>query len=377
MMMNKWIFATLFLGFLTVSCQDKTENRIPVIYSTDIYQPPQDPDDHYDLAILASLPGLDVRAIVFDNATEWRDAAKEAGTGALRQISEITRRPLPPYAVGLREKLISRHDKATNQPAESQKGVELILQTLRESKEKMILFLVGSCRDFAAAFNREPDLMRRKVRAVYVNAGNGPGGLQFEWNVMLDPQAYTCLMNSGLPIFWAPCFSQVNLRQATKEEVAKGDSASFNTYYIVPNEAELLETASGKLKNYFAYALNKRQSDPVDFLSQPLDTLPRKARNMWSTASFFHAAGRKIYLQNGQYRVYSPEKAKKMGIDDKEIPVYEFRTVTIEQTEETDAGIVFKGVLDATQSNIKVFRYTHPEYNAMMVSALSGLLEEF
>ncbi|MDR1526696.1 MAG: nucleoside hydrolase [Dysgonamonadaceae bacterium] len=366
----------LFASLLAVSCtRTKEVEKIPVIYSTDLYQPPQDPDDHYDLALLASLPELDVRAIVFDNATEWRDAAQEAGTGALRQMSDITRQPLPPYAIGLRNKLISQQDKAENQPAESQKGVDLILQTLRESQEKIVLFLVGSCRDFAVAFNREPDLLREKVKAVYVSAGNGPDGWQFEWNVMLDPQAYACLMNSGLPIYWAPCFSQVNLRQATKDEVTNGDQASFNSYYIVPNEAELLETASGKLKNYFAYALNKRPGDPVDFLSQPIDTISPKARNMWSTASFFHAAGRKIYLHNGKYRVYSPEKAQALGVAEQEIPVYEFRPVTIETTEIVADSIVFRGVLDIPQSNIKVFRYIHSEYNSVMVSALSGLLE--
>lgn len=364
----------LFLVFILVGWT-KQNKKIPVIYSTDLYQPPQDPDDHYDLAILANLPELDVRAIIFDNATAWRDAEKEASIGALRQISDIARRPIPPYAMGLREKLRSQQDKAENQPAESQKGVELIINTLRESQEKVVLFLVGSCRDFAVAFNREPDLLHQKVKAVYINTGNGPDGKQWEWNVMLDPQAYACLMKSGLPIYWAPCFSLQNLRQATKEEVIKGDKRSFNTYYIVPNQLKLLDSASDKLKNYFAYALNNRQGDPINFLSQPVDSLPENARNMWSTASFFHVAGRRIYLRNGQYRAYSPEQAKKIGIADKEIAVYEFKPVTLAE-EETADGIIFKGVLDTPQSNIKVFRYIHPEYNDIMVSALSQLLGE-
>ena len=364
----------LFVVFIVVGCTKQIE-KVPVIYSTDLYQPSEDPDDHYDLAILTSLPELDLRAIVFDNAADWRDATKEAGIGALRQISDIARRPIPPYATGLREQLTSQQDKAENQPAESQKGVELIIKTLRESQEKVILFLVGSCRDFAVAFNREPDLLRKKVKAIYVNAGNGPDGKQSEYNVMLDPQAYACLMKSGLPIYWAPCFSLQNLRQTTKEEVIKGDKRSFNTYYIVPNQAKLLESASDKLKNYFAYALNKRQSNPINFLSQPVDSLPENARNMWCTAPFFHAAGRKIYLHNGQYSAYSPEKAKKMGVADKEISVYEFKHIRIEE-EETADGIMFKGVLDTPQSNIKVFRYINPEYNDIMVSALSQLLGE-
>lgn len=369
----------LFAVLLAVGCSGtKQAEKIPVIYSTDLYQPPEDPDDHYDLAILASLPELDVRAIVFDNATDWRDATKEAGIAALQQISDITGRPIPPYAIGLRERLTSQQDKAENQPAETQKGVELIIETLRESKEKVVLFLVGSCRDFAVAFNREPDLLREKVKVVYISAGNGPDGNQFEWNVGLDPQAYACLMKSGLPIYWAPCFSQINLRQGTPEEVANGERSTYNSYYIIPDEAQLVESTSGKVKNYFAYALNKKESDPIEYLSQTVDTIFPKARNMWSTASFFHVAGRKIYLHNEQYRVYSPKNAKKLGIADKEVSVYEFRPVAITDVtkEETPNEIVFEGVLDAPQSHIKVFRYIHPEYNDIMVSALSGLLGE-
>jgi len=44
----------------------------------------------------------------------------------------------------------------------------------------------GSCRDVAAAFNRQPDLLKRKVKAVYFNVGRGPGEPQKEWNVDYD-----------------------------------------------------------------------------------------------------------------------------------------------------------------------------------------------
>ena len=45
---------------------DATVDRIPVIYSTDLLHPHDDPDDHYDLATLFSLPEFDVRGIVLD-----------------------------------------------------------------------------------------------------------------------------------------------------------------------------------------------------------------------------------------------------------------------------------------------------------------------
>ena len=372
----KHLIYYLLLALFVISCsKEKQVAKIPIIYCTDLYQPPQDPDDHYDLAILACLPEFDVRAIIFDNATDWRDATKEAGIGALQQISDISKSPIPPYAIGLREKLTSLDDKAENQPEETQKGVELIIKTLRESNEKVVLFLVGSCRDFAVAFNREPDLLREKVKALYVNAGNGPDGLQFEWNVMLDSYSYMALMQSGLPIYWAPCFSQVNLRQATPEDILNGDISTYNTYYIAPNQAELLKPASDKLKNFFAYALNREQGEPVSFLYQPAQALPQRGRNMWCTAVFYHAAGRQIYLHNGEYQVYSPQKANELNVAGNEISVYQFQPVEI-KAEMIEGEIIFTGDLNVSQSNIKVFQYINPEYNNIMTSTLSALLGE-
>jgi hypothetical protein len=354
--------------------------RIPVIYSTDIFQPPQDPDDHYDLAILSRLPELEVKALIFDLSTSWKKP-EEIAIGALRQIACITGEEIPPHATGLRYPLCSEVDKAENQPEEFQKGVNLILNTLRESDEKVLLFLVGSCRDFAAAWNRDTVLLKQKIAAVYVNAGNGPDGEQFEWNVMLDPKAYLALMKSGLPIYWCPCFSKINLKAASPDEVKSQNSNSFNTYYVVPNQSDLLNNAPPRLKNFFSYALEKSQDDPLLYLARPPVKLPDKPRNMWSTAAFLHAAGRKIYFYNSQYIACSPEKACKLGILSNETDVYRFEKVRLREIERKDTvknekplPPVFKGVLGDVESPVQVFHYVHPEYNSIMISILSDLL---
>ncbi len=113
-----------------------------------------------------------------------------------------------PYAIGINRSLSTHEDQAVDVPPEFQSGIELILSTLRQAKEKAVIFTTGSLRDVAAAYNREPDLLRAKVRAMYFNAGNGPGGLQDEWNVKLDPKAYQRVFESGLPLYWCPCFGQ-------------------------------------------------------------------------------------------------------------------------------------------------------------------------
>ena len=311
-----------FIGVMCICCALQVDAKgIPVIYSTDLFQPPEDPDDHYDLAILASLQEeLDVKAVIFDLSTARRKA-EEAGIEALHEMSLLSNQPVPPYAIGLRDPMLSQDDKAEDQPAKYQKGVELILKTLRESDEKVVLFLVGSCRDFAVAYNRDPELLKQKVASVYVNAGNGPDGIQFEWNVMLDPYSYLALMNSGLPIYWSPCFSSVILKLATPQEVIEKSFHSFNTYFLVRNQAELLACSSDALQRFFMHALRSP------------DKLPGSPRNMWCTGPFLHAAGHKIYLNNENYIACSPQKAKALGISNKEVDVFQYEPVVLTQAD--------------------------------------------
>jgi hypothetical protein len=473
--------------FPTIAQEKHLEDskRIPVIYSTDIFQPAVDADDHYDMAILGSLRELDLKALVFDMGTSHLNP-EDVSLAALRQISAITGQTVPPWAVGLRTPLVSQSDKGEDQPAAFQGGVNLIIRTLRQSKEKVVLILVGSCRDFAAAYNREPKLFRKKVAAIYVNAGIGPQGIQGEWNVLMDPQAYLCLMESKLPIYWCPP-PAANF-DGSPEDVIAGKA--FGAGFFAPDQAKLSENASEMFKNYLLYMLSGSRDEPIEFLKQaPTRTIPHNERPLCSTISFIHAAGRKIYFHNQQYIACSPEKAKAFGITEQEVDLYHFENIGLtrdytEQTKEmfgnlqcyffgcssdkigknspepdgvpdilvrfndvekdrkvekmvitapkgtyweypataTNPTIVLerqgeqldcffsryvdgwhkitlyfdngttqkfgllitrapfitnlKGVLGDTKSTIKVFRYLHPEYNAIMTSVVTGLLSE-
>jgi hypothetical protein len=358
----------------TVNTPVEEPKRIPIIYSTDLYHPPVDPDDHYDLAMLTALKAFDVKAFIFDISTPGRNP-EEFGLAPLCQISAIANQPLPPYAIGLCDALVSPDDKAENQPEAYQKGVELLLKTLRESDEKVTLFLTGSCRDFAAAYNREPELLRKKVSAVYVNAGNGPDGVQNEWNVGLDPNAYLCLLKSDLPIYWCPCFPNGRWEQASKEDVKENHAYTYNTYFITPNQAELLKNASPRLQNYFNYALTASSEEPLQYLERTPEEITDTPRNMWCTGPFIHAAGWKIYAgQDGSYIACSPQEAERMGISDKEVKVFSFEPVRISQTASKSQSPVFQGDLNVKESSVKVFHYIHPDYNDIMVSALSHIL---
>jgi len=370
----------VFTGIIILSCviysckrSSMAERRIPMIYSTDLFQPPEDPDDHYDLAMLFSLKEVEIKAMIFDLATSHRQP-QEVGKSALEQLGKITGQTLPPWKIGLRNLLRSPDDKALDQPEEFQGGVELILSTLEQSTEPVVMFLVGSCRDFIVAFNRNPDLLRQKVKAVYVNAGNGAKCNQTEWNVELDPNAYVGLMSCGLPIYWCPCFTDV-YRLCTPAEVSSGKA--FCTYFVVPNQAELLTSTSTGVKNFFAYALNKLKEDPLSYLDKEPQPLPETPRNMWCTGPFLHAAGRNIYQsKDNRWISCRPENAEKYGVDGSAVEVFRFEPITLAWKDE-DGELIpeFHDATDTGSATIQIFRYTHPDYNEIMTSVLKDILE--
>jgi hypothetical protein len=376
-----FVFAgIIILSYLVSGCSQqpasKSVTRIPVIYSTDLYQPPEDPDDHYDLAFLYCLEELEIRALIFDISTSHRQP-EECGKNALDQMCKITGKAHPPFKIGLREPLRSPDDKALEQPEEFQGGVELILSTLEQSKEQVVMFLVGSCRDFAAAFNRNPDLLREKVKSVYINAGNKTKEIQTEWNVKLDPNAYVALITSGLPIYWCPCFGE-EYKLCTPEDVSAGKA--FGTFFYVVNQAELLAPARAVVKNYFDYALTKAKDEPLSFLDREPQPLPESGRNMWCTGPFLHAAGRKIYqTQDSRWIACTPENAKVLGIEGSAIEVFHFEPINnIQYRMKNEDGKLLPEFYDVdpaeTSTSIQVFRYTHPDFNAIMSSTLGNIL---
>jgi hypothetical protein len=368
----------LLIACFACSCTEQAElKKVPIIYSSDLFHPHLDPDDHYDLATLYKMPEFDVKAFIFDMTMPPSRSHTEFGLAPLEQITTITNRPLPPYAMGLSQRLSSPEDQAKEQASEFQGGVDLILKTLRESNEKVVVFLVGSCRDFAVAYNREPELLRQKVSVIYVNAGIGPNSTQGESNVYADPNAYLCLMKSDLPVYWCPCFSRAVLVQASKEDIEEKNAYTYQTFFTTPNQAELLKDVSPRLKNFFNYALTVSKKEHLRYLDSVPEELPQTKRWMWCTGPFIHAAGRKIYAHPERgYIACSPQEARKLGISAKEVKVFSFDPVRITPKPSANPSElpVFQADLKVSKSTTKIFHYLHPEYNEILVSALSNIL---
>jgi hypothetical protein len=356
----------LVLGGIRVGAAEPP-HTVPVIYSSDLHHPHVDPDDHFDLATLFALPELDVRAIVLDCGAHQLEAPGSIPVG---QMLRITGRNVP-WALGLGKPLQSPEDRGTDQSAELQGAVELILKTLRASDRPVTIFATGSLRDVAAAFNRDEDLFRSRVARIYANIGNPATGREFpddEYNVGLDRIAYERIMNAGLPVYWCPCFDGALWQ--------RGKHGTFWKF----RQAEVLESAPKALQNFYIFALTKPQGvDPLDFLTAPQKPEDRTSvwnmtRNMWCTAPFFHAAGRKIYANgDADWQALANPTTSDGKQTGSPIDVFDFVPVRI-KAETVKSGAVQITFASDPKSPATVFEIHDERYEPIMTACLKHVL---
>lgn len=190
----------------------------PVITVTDLYLPPEDPGDNFDLILPFGSDRVDLKGVILDVSIEKRESVSDAVPGypgprdpgliPVAQLNAIfgTRVPtaISPFA-----RMRDPHDQMRDVPAFQQQGPELILELLRDADEPVHIMSFGSARPIAVAFNRDPGLMRRKVARVHFSAGSTT--LDYlEWNIYLDPIASQRLVDSGLPLALYPCANEVD-----------------------------------------------------------------------------------------------------------------------------------------------------------------------
>ena len=296
------------------------DRRVPIIFSTDLFHPPDDPDDTFDLATLFALREFNIRGIVRDNA---RGAQGERpGRPRVEQMMHITGRKVR-YAPGLPEQLRNATDQGRWQPEEFQGGVDLILSCLRDSKEKLVIFSTGSCRDVAAAFNRQPELFRKNVKALYYVVGTGGEGnvAQDDWNVKLDRWAYFRMFDVGVSFYWC----------STRRIMKADKGGPFSTSYWADQD-KVLRACPPPVQNFFVYCLTKSKADPMAFLSSGPHELPDgnllfpgRRRRMWCTGPLCHAAGRGIYRRGeGDFVALTPTDAARAGLAAERVDLFDF-----------------------------------------------------
>jgi hypothetical protein len=330
--------------------------NVPLIHCTDLFTPPDDFDDHFDLACLFGMSGIELRAVVLDRGDRQK---QRPGKIAVEQLDAITGRKVPP-CMGLSKNLAAPGDKVLDDAAEYQQGVEAILRILRESDRPVSIDAVGSCRDVAAALNREPELFRRKLGRLMIFIGNSDDTFTAdskpEYNVALDPKAFARILRSGLPVYWVPCFG------------------SRGSFWVAPQK-QLLSRCAPAVQQYFVFAPNGatllgEKRDPLAFVREKPDPamlgkLLEGNRNLWCTAVFHALAGRKL-IRDGDRWTAVPENER----PDAE-PVFRFTEtlVTVNDEGRTQLGP------SPTATKVMLFEKTNPkQYAAPMTQATCELL---
>lgn len=343
------------------------KGKIPLVHITDLYHPPQDPDDHVDLATVAALEEYDLRAVILDitrkfllPSPEGFDIRRDPGFVPVVQLGYLLGRHIP-VASGPTLPLSRPDDDASDRPPPEQSGITLLLKTLEESREPVVVSVVGSARVLTAAFNRNPALLRARVRSVLLNAGSTTGPKR-EWNVGLDPQAYVGLWRSGLPIHWFPCAT---------------DSGAFNPdhergTYWKSSHAELFRHLTKPLRAWFSYALApSRNGAIISPLTDPenpgvWETILRTQRNMWATASLAMGAGRVLAKTSEGWRFLPSSTAGKERI-------WKWRLDPVEASVTAEADVRWRQV-DNGGNALLFGRERGPEFGTAMSEALGALL---
>lgn len=217
-------------------------------------------------------------------------------------------------------KLESPDDKGLKQSKEYQNGVALILTTLRTSKEPVTIISVGSLRDVAASYNRSPSLFKNRVNKLLIFIGEASLKGHVEYNVGLDNNAYIQIMNSGLPVYWVPCFDGGQWQNNGRAS------------YWRASHKDLLENVSNRVMNYFTYALlRNNEKNPVQYLDRKNNKDDREKvllmnRNLWCSAVFPYVAGRR-FVRQGERVISIPVNTS--YDKDQEVKPFGFEEVSI------------------------------------------------
>ncbi len=276
-------------------------SRVPVINVTDLYHPHQDCGDNFDLITAYALPEIDLRAVILDCTERFRHRVadhpnpdyrdptgpRDPGFIPVLQLNYLFDRDVP-MAVGPWSLMDSPQDAMLKVPQFQQSGIRLIIKILRDSDQPVHILSFGSARAIAAAFNREPELMREKVACVHLAAGGHPSGY-LEWNVMLDPQSIVCLLRSDLPVALYPCAT----------EHGPFDYGRHNTFWKLEN-LDFIRRMHPGLRRYLCFAFGR--TSRLDFLramdeDEPAELLQRVCamqHNVWETAVWAQVANRRI-----------------------------------------------------------------------------------
>ncbi len=318
--------SSLSLPFLSLSGSSQippftmSSNKVPVIDITDLYHPPQDFDDAFDLVIPYALPEIDLLGVLLDISHRYRvpykgegeegwysdpTGGREPGFIPVWQLNYLFDRAVPcapcPFVPMARTT-----DPQINRGVFENSGIQLFKTLLEQSPQPVEVVSFGSARPVAVAMNQFPELLKKKVKRIHLCAGSYPPGKMLEWNVKLDPEAFIRVISGDIPVYIYPCASEGN-------PFALGN---YNTYWLMPN-LEFLKEIDSRLLSYFVYSHSR--SNRIDFLQvleeepseEAKNALFQRTHNIW-TIDVWLEVSKRILVQraDGSYQIILPTEKK-------------------------------------------------------------------
>jgi len=326
------------MGQYQVTLPAPPAQKTITVHTTDLYYAPWDWDDLNDATIMYALGRkfADLKAYVMDEPfTGWTPGVKASrGDGRTWQgIYNIATGMNVPYYSGLPNFLSSTTDDGQWQPAFHHAGRDAILNVMTNSPDHSVtLHAVGSPRDIAAAYNRNPGLFAQKVRRIYLSGGREGVVGQGDANWGSDPKAVKRLLTSGLPMYlglistndsrhdktyWS--MDMPSMVSVTDQVNPKLSQVVHWGYYCAmdggyrakhgipfPNRPDLPDA----IKPPVQFQGNNTMADPQAFFDEPtLPAIDNEIRGggltkaMWSPINFIDAVGLKIFKQGNQIKL--------------------------------------------------------------------------
>lgn len=195
------MFRRLVLGVLLACVACTAQKPIPIIFDTDIGD---DIDDALALALALQSPELDVRAVttvIDDVELRTRLAWKELGVYGRRDIPLGTGAP-EPLLDGVWNNKSRQYEVLTAEdifpPAARKHAVQLIIETVLASPDKITLVPVGPLTNIALALKAVPRIKDKIERIVLMGGAFFPP--RAEYNILRDRIAAEIVFQSGVPI---------------------------------------------------------------------------------------------------------------------------------------------------------------------------------
>ena len=261
------------------------QDQVPVIVVTDLYVPAQDVGDNFDIIAPYALHGIDLKGVIFDVTDEYRfgidnaGATREPGYIAVTQLNYLFGRNVP-CACSPFTAMRSADDGMYDVPGFQQQGFELFFELLEKSEKPVDVVSTGSCRFLAVAYNRNPGLMKRKIRMLHICAGASSVSFK-EWNIDLDETSATAILTSGLPISLYPCAT----------ENGPFDKGANNTFWSLDSLGFVMNMERS-LRNYIVYSfLRKTDNSYLHYLDRPLPQADSSAFMDFRSDRFYGSGG--------------------------------------------------------------------------------------